>query len=132
MRTLFYSLNFEKTALREKSTFQPPVNVSEFGLWFQNRGRLGVGWAQLGWAHIVNFVPELFLFSNLHTLFCFLASFFSLPFGPQGDVSSVIKAHIWSSTTAGHREHKGGKENCHFATCFRRRSMEPQSKNKFP
>ncbi len=27
------TLTFEKTALLEKSTFQPPVNVYEFGLW---------------------------------------------------------------------------------------------------
>jgi hypothetical protein len=26
-------MTFEKTALPEKSTFQPPLNVSEFGLW---------------------------------------------------------------------------------------------------
>ncbi len=32
VRALFYSLTFEKTALHEKSTFQPPVNVQEFGL----------------------------------------------------------------------------------------------------
>jgi hypothetical protein len=32
VQALMYSLTFEKAALCEKSTFQPPVNVSEFGL----------------------------------------------------------------------------------------------------
>ncbi len=32
VRTLLYSLTFEKTARCEKSTFQPPVNIKEFGL----------------------------------------------------------------------------------------------------
>jgi hypothetical protein len=32
VQTLLDSLTFEKTALYGKSTFQPPVNVEEFGL----------------------------------------------------------------------------------------------------
>ncbi len=31
---LLYTLTFEKTGLLENSTFQPPVNVKEFGLCF--------------------------------------------------------------------------------------------------
>jgi hypothetical protein len=30
-------MTFEKTALLEKSTFQPPGNVKEFGLWLSEK-----------------------------------------------------------------------------------------------
>ncbi len=32
LQALLYTLTFEKTALLEKSTFQTPLNVYEFGL----------------------------------------------------------------------------------------------------
>ncbi len=33
-------MTFEKTAMPEKSTFQPTLNVSEFGLWTQYFGKI--------------------------------------------------------------------------------------------